>query len=102
MAELPQADPSPATPADSEVPEESGKADRDSRVTARPEFEPSELARQIESSHRTSTQPPEPSFATLRESCRTMRLADLDLESLEVGWEEDEAAAPDKRGTQKK
>src|SRR5580704_2009786 len=88
MAELPHA---PLPPADAGTPEEPGKAERDSRVTVRPAFEPSELARQIESSHRTSTQPPEPTFATLRESCRAMRVADLDLAGLEVGWEGDEA-----------
>jgi hypothetical protein len=92
MAELPHAASPKEAPEASEEPERTA---RESRVTVRPEFEPSELARRIESSHRNSTQPPEPTFATLRESCRALRVAELDLASLEEGWEaDDDAAAP--------
>ena len=67
--------------------------DATAATTARPPFRPSELARHLEASRHRSTQPPEPSCEMLRDSCRALRLADLALEEIAVGWGDSEGDA---------
>jgi hypothetical protein len=62
-------------------------------TTARPPFRLSELAKKLEASGHRSTQPPEPSCEMLRDSCRTLRLADFALEEIGSTWRETEAVA---------
>ena len=62
-------------------------------TTARPPFRLSDLAKKFEASGHQSTQPPEPSCEMLRNSCKTLRLADLALEEISSGWAESETTA---------
>ena len=62
-------------------------------TTARPAFEPSELARRIEASGHLSTQPPEPTCEMLRDSCRAIRFVERALAEIEDGWSDEEKSA---------
>jgi hypothetical protein len=68
---------------------------RESKTTVRPPFEPSDLARSVELAERMSTSPPEPTHESLRESCRSLRIAELALAELDVGWSDSERKPPD-------
>jgi hypothetical protein len=44
-----------------------------------------------EASAQRITQPPAPDFETLRDSCRSLRIVELALEEIDVGWGDAEA-----------
>ena len=60
-------------------------------ATARPPFEPGDLAKRAEASAQRITEPPGPSFEMLRDSCRSLRIVELALEEIDVGWGDAEA-----------
>ena len=51
---------------------------------------PNDPAQRRESTQRI-TQPPAPSFEMLRDSCRSLRIVELALEEIDVGWGDSEA-----------
>jgi hypothetical protein len=59
--------------------------------TARPPFEPGDLAARLDASAQRVTQPPGPGFEVLRDSCRSLRIVDLALEEIDVGWGDSDA-----------